>query len=172
MNFQEKYTKIHKGTLSLYATLSKANRLKCSSILVSSDNTRILAVGYNGTPSGTDNTCEYIGYKCNTCDKEIFYDDSYTENKNICKICLNELTDIVYKTKPIVVHAEANLVSYCAKKGISMENNLVYITHSPCVECAKLLVSSGISKIFYIDEYRSDEGLKLLTLCNVPYEKI
>lgn len=170
MEFKEKYIKIHIETLLSYSKLSRANRLKCSSLLVSEDNTRVLAVGYNGTPAGIDNECEdIVGYTCSNCGETLNNINDFCLSSNKCK---NYEKRPLYVTKPIVVHAEANLVSYCAKHGIRMKGNLVYITHSPCVECAKLLVSSGISKVFYLDDYRSDAGLELLSMCNIPYEKL
>ena len=60
------------------------------------------------------------------------------------------------------VHAEQNAVSYCAKKGISCENADAYITHYPCINCAKILLASGIKKIYYINNYKNDEIVDIL----------
>ena len=61
------------------------------------------------------------------------------------------------------VHAEQNAISYCAKKGISCEEADAYITHYPCLNCTKILLASGIKNIFYINDYKNDEIVKLLT---------
>ena len=61
------------------------------------------------------------------------------------------------------VHAEQNAISYCAKKGISCEDADAYVTHYPCLNCAKILLASGIKNIYYIEDYKNDEIVKLLT---------
>lgn len=60
------------------------------------------------------------------------------------------------------VHAEQNALCDCAKRGVSCDGSIVYITHYPCVICIRLLLASGISKIYYINEYKNDELVKLL----------
>lgn len=60
------------------------------------------------------------------------------------------------------IHAEANAVSYAARHGISTQGATLYCTLSPCSECAKLIISSGVTKVWYIEKYRDDSGVKLL----------
>lgn len=60
------------------------------------------------------------------------------------------------------VHAEANLISFCAKEGIPTNNTIMYSTLSPCQKCAELIIQSGISEIHYIEEYRDLEGVHTL----------
>lgn len=60
------------------------------------------------------------------------------------------------------VHAEVNAISQCAKLGISSNDTKIYITHYPCINCTKLLLSSGIKKIYYINDYKNDELVKTL----------
>lgn len=55
------------------------------------------------------------------------------------------------------VHAEQNAVSDCAKRGVSCDNSIAYITHYPCVNCMKIMTASGISSIKYINDYKNDE---------------
>ena len=69
------------------------------------------------------------------------------------------------------VHAEANLVSYCARKGIALEGATVYITLSPCRKCAELLIQARVAKIIYLKEYRINDGIELLTSCMIEVEK-
>lgn len=71
------------------------------------------------------------------------------------------------KTLPSVLHAEENLIVYAAKQGISLDQASLYITHSPCIQCAKLIYGAGIKKIEYITEYRSSEGIQFLKDCSV-----
>ena len=71
------------------------------------------------------------------------------------------------------VHAEQNALCDCAKRGVSCDGSIVYITHYPCVICIRLLLASGISRIYYINDYKNDELVKIL--CNqkgVIIEKI
>lgn len=62
------------------------------------------------------------------------------------------------------VHAEQNALCDCAKRGVSCDGSIAYITHYPCVICIRLLLASGISKIYYMNEYKNDELVELL--CN------
>ena len=66
------------------------------------------------------------------------------------------------KTLPYVVHAEINMISKLAKGTESSEGCTVFITHSPCMECAKLMYQSGISKVYYNKEYRDTSGIDFL----------
>ncbi|MBE5034481.1 dCMP deaminase family protein [Gallalistipes aquisgranensis] len=66
------------------------------------------------------------------------------------------------KTKPYVLHAEANAITKVAKSANSSEGATLYITASPCIECAKLIIQAGIKRVVYCDSYHSDEGLELL----------
>jgi dCMP deaminase len=70
------------------------------------------------------------------------------------------------------VHAEANLVSYAAKYGISLNNSSIYCTTSPCKRCAELLIQSGVKAVYYTGTYRDDSGLKLLEECGVHVERV
>jgi len=75
--------------------------------------------------------------------------------ENICE-------DENNKTKPYVLHAEANAITKVAKSGNSSENATLYITTSPCLECAKLIIQSGISRVVFSEKYRIEDGLRLL----------
>jgi len=65
-------------------------------------------------------------------------------------------------TKAEVLHAELNLICKCAKSGISLDGATLYITLSPCIECAKLILQSGIKNIIYLEEYRNLDGVEFL----------
>lgn len=93
---------------------------------------RIISIGYNGMPSGWDNNCEYV--------KE----------------------DGSLKSKPEVLHAETNAIAKLARSPESGEGATIFITHAPCLNCAKLIYQSGISTVYYETEYRSNEGLQFL----------
>lgn len=71
------------------------------------------------------------------------------------------------KTLPEVIHAEANVIAAAAKNGISTNYCVLYCTHAPCIECAKLIIQSGIKTVIYETEYRSTLGLELLNSMKV-----
>lgn len=98
---------------------------------------QILATGYNGMPSGWENVCETVEPDGNT------------------------------KTKPEVLHAETNAIAKVAQSTESSNGSILFCTHAPCIECAKLIYQSGINTVYYRDEYRSDAGLNFLKLSGV-----
>jgi len=71
------------------------------------------------------------------------------------------------KTKPYVLHAEANAISKVAKSSNSSEGATLYTTASPCIECAKLIIQAGIKRVVYSDLYHLDDGIKLLERANI-----
>ena len=75
--------------------------------------------------------------------------------ENICE-------DDLGKTKPYVLHAEANAITKVAKSANNCDGATLYVTASPCIECSKLIIQAGIKRIVYSDRYRSDDGLELL----------
>ena len=70
-------------------------------------------------------------------------------------------------TNPLVLHAESNAIMKCVKSGLSTNNAILYTTHSPCIECSKLIVQSGIKEVYYVNEYRSLDGIDFLNLSNI-----
>jgi len=75
-------------------------------------------------------------------------------------------------TKPYVLHAEANAITKVAKSGNSSEGATLYVTASPCLECSKLIIQSGIKRVVYKDEYRLTDGVDLLRRAGIEVEKI
>lgn len=133
MNYtHNKFTKTHLKTAELYSTHSRSARSKVGAVLVDENNERILMCGYNGTPPNGDNNCEYVNSK-------------------------GELI-----TKPEVVLAEENVILFCARKGISTEGKILYSTLSPCFQCAKMIITSGIKRVVYKEQYRDTSGIELL----------
>lgn len=151
----------------VYSELSYAERLKVGAIIVKDD--RVISIGYNGTPSGWSNECEEIE----------FVDDS--EDLDYAVMVAEGWTFGAYremagwtkrKTKPEVIHAEANAVAKLARSVECGEGASMYITHSPCFECAKLIYTAGIKKVFYENQYRTTEGINFLKKCNVDVEEL
>ena len=85
--------------------------------------------------------------------------------ENICE-------DDMGKTKPYVLHAEANAITKVAKSANSSEGATLYVTASPCIECAKLIIQAGIIRIVYCDDYHSEDGLELLRKVGIETVKI
>ena len=75
-------------------------------------------------------------------------------------------------TKPYVLHAEANAITKVAKSGNSSEGATLYVTASPCAECAKLIIQAGIKRVVYSEDYRLDDGLQLLRRAGIEVEKV
>lgn len=109
---------------------------------------RIISDGYNGTPTGFPNVCEYIPNI-----------DKPTTRDEIIKA--NEL-GVELHTHSYVLHAEANAITKIAKSNNSSEGATLYVTASPCMECSKLIIQSGIKRVVYSEEYRIMDGIKLL----------
>lgn len=76
------------------------------------------------------------------------------------------------QTKPYVLHAEANAITKIAKTGNSSAGATMYITASPCIECAKLIIQAGIARVVYSEDYRVDDGIELLRRAGVKVDKI
>lgn len=76
------------------------------------------------------------------------------------------------KTLPEVLHAESNMLMKLARTTGGAEGSSVFITHSPCLECAKLIYQSGVKEVYYDIEYRNDEGIKFLKKCGVEVKKL
>jgi dCMP deaminase len=75
-------------------------------------------------------------------------------------------------TKPYVLHAEANAITKVARSGNSSEGSTLYITSSPCVECAKLIIQAGIVRVVFSDNYRISDGIELLKRANIEVVQI
>ncbi len=75
-------------------------------------------------------------------------------------------------TYPYIIHAEGNMLAKLCRSTENSEGSDVYITHSPCLECSKLLYQSGIKKVYYSEEYRKREGIEFLKKVGIEVEKI
>jgi dCMP deaminase len=142
---KEKYIKAHMKVAQVYAELSTAVRLQVGCVIVK-DNT-IIGIGYNGMPSGWDNTCEIIKHT------------DFTGT-------------VVTMSKPEVLHAETNAIAKVSRSSNSTDSADLFVTHAPCLECAKLIYQSGIKSVYYRDIYRDTRGLDFLQACNIEVNKI
>lgn len=142
---QRKWVDAYLDMAERFAELSHAKRLKVGAIVVK-DN-RVISIGYNGTPAGWSNECEEI-------------------------IETHEDGGVITKTKDEVIHAEANAISKLARDGESSKNATMFLTHAPCVQCAKLIYGAGINSVYYRNSYRDENGIVFLKKCSVDVEKI
>jgi dCMP deaminase len=76
------------------------------------------------------------------------------------------------QTKPYVLHAEANAITKVAKSGNSSEGATLYVTSSPCLECAKLIIQAGIKRVVFTESYRLDDGINLLKRANIEVKQV
>jgi dCMP deaminase len=96
------------------------------------------------------------------------YNGTPEGTSNICE----ELVNGQFVTKSTVSHAEENLILYAAKKGITLENSILFITMSPCPICAKMIFGSGIKKVYYGSCYRDMTGLEYLSSVGIEHEQL
>lgn len=116
------------------AQRSTCNRLAVGAVIAR--DARVLSTGYNGPPAGM-----------NHCAHDL---TSY------------RVTGVEGPACQLAVHAEANAIAFAARFGTPTQDTEIYITHSPCVNCAKLIINSGIVRVHYAFEYRDPSGTDLL----------
>ena len=151
-----------------FAELSHARRLHVGAIVVKED--RIISIGYNGMPAGWDNDCEYTELMP-VNDSTARLDDYPL----LGTFWINgHSVDRRYRlrTKPEVLHAETNAIAKLAKSNDSGDGADIFVTHSPCVECAKLIYQSGIRRLYFGQNYRDDSGIKFLQKSGVEVIKV
>jgi dCMP deaminase len=153
---KQKFIDAYMKVASVFADLSHAKRLHVGAIVVKDD--RIISIGYNGMPSGWDNCCEDM-VECDLQEAETIEGSE------------DSVTGFKLKTKPEVLHAESNAIAKLAKSNESGDGADIFITHSPCIECAKLIYQSGIRRVFYGDNYRDDAGIRFLKASGVEVHK-
>ena len=179
----KKYHKPMMATAYIWANQSSCTRKQVGAIL--SKKGRIISNGYNGTVVGADNCCEDEVFDkvkvCPNCGHGNFWDtDAFgLEDGKHCKSCDDKYDGKNLKIKLVprlvskgsVVHAEANALTFAAKHGLKTKGCSMYITLSPCIECAKLMKQAGIKKVFYAESYREDEGVQFLLANGVKVKK-
>ena len=142
---KEKYLGTYMKVAHLFAEHSSAKRKKVGAVIVKDD--RIISIGYNGMPSGWDNTCEELKPQ------------SFPHEPALV-------------TKPEVLHAESNAIAKLAKSSESGDGASMFITCSPCIDCAKMIYQSGIKEVFYGEKYRDDAGIEFLYKCGINVREI
>jgi dCMP deaminase len=113
-------------------------------------NNRIIGIAYNGVPSKQEH--------CN----KIFSKETIAKDRELHHLWSNKNE----------LHAEQNLISYCARNGIKTEDSILFLTISPCIHCAKIILVSGIKEVYYFEEYDKDKtGIDFLIKNDVKCEK-
>ena len=156
---RQKFIDAHMKVAEIYSQLSSARRLHVGAIIVKDD--RIISIGYNGMPSGWDNNCE---------DEFICDDGEYS--RQLYPKESNQWMRYNLKTKPEVLHAETNAIAKLAKTTESGDGASIFITHAPCLDCAKLVYQSGINSVYYRNSYRNDDGINFLEKCKVKVTRV
>ena len=147
---KQKYIDAYMQTAQVFAELSHARRLHVGAIVVKED--RIISIGYNGMPAGWDNNCEdEIGH---------VFDD------------IGHIVETRLKTKPEVLHAEMNALMKLAKSTESGDGADLFITHAPCLDCAKGIFQSGISRVWFGAAYRDTTGIDFLKKSNIQVTQV
>jgi dCMP deaminase len=165
MDKEERTRKLFKDIALRFAFESHCESRKVSAIAVLDNH--IISTGINGTPKGYVNCDDYF--------KEQWMLSRKTLNEYSDWLATNEWRELHHQWSiKYEIHSEQAMVGNAAKRGISLESCDIYITLEPCQHCAKLLITCGVKRIFYINEYdKADlESKKLLQSCGIVIEKI
>lgn len=144
---KEQYLRI----AEIIAETSHCSRKKVGAVIVKEG--RIISTGYNGIPKPRKK-------ECHTFRLLEAKEQGYIVKAKNCNGCLD------------VIHAEQNAILAAAKEGISLEGSELYVTLSPCIECAKAIVMSGIKKVYFSRRYKGDPGEIYLKSLGIPVEYI
>lgn len=145
-----KFIDYYMNIAQLTAQLSYAKRLQVGAVIVKGN--QILSSGYNGMPSGWENICEI------TIPEQIDPDTRTITPEHV-------------KSKPEVLHAERNALDKVAMSNESTLGAVMFTTHAPCLECAKSIYNTGITNVYYKEEYRSNDGINFLKKTGVHVHK-
>jgi dCMP deaminase len=145
------------------AKLSYAKRRRVGCIIVK--DTQVISTGYNGTPHGFDNNCEeeQVREIENENHKQVLEEKGYDCDDSCCS---KEVT------KREVLHAESNALAKVSKSTLSAEGADMYITTCPCFDCAKLIIQSGIKRVFFSEDYRDMSGIGLLEKAGIEVKEV
>jgi dCMP deaminase len=142
---KQKFIDAYMDVAERFAKLSSAKRLQVGAIVVKDD--RIISIGYNGMPANWDNNCEF----------------EYVHPQT-------QVSELV--TRKEVLHAETNALIKLARSTESGDKASLFVTHMPCMDCAKMIYQAGINTVYYRDSYRTTEGVDFLKKSGVTVEQI
>jgi dCMP deaminase len=140
------------------ADLSYCIRGKVGAVIVKNGN--IISFGYNGTPSGFENCCEEKEYHTGFHPNENDFPEFETDNQGV---------KMRYRliTKSDVLHAEENAILKLAREGGNANGATMFCTRSVCQNCAKMVIAAGIKEFYFLEKYRTTEGLDMLEKAGV-----
>jgi dCMP deaminase len=148
---KQKYIDLYMDWARRTAELSHARRLHVGAVIVKDDT--VISYGYNGMPAGWDNNCEH--------EVVVAVVDGVPQR---------EIKELV--TRPEVLHAESNAIAKLARSHNSGVGADIFVTHAPCLDCAKLIYQSGISRVWFGDQYRDNSGIDFLQKSGIEVNKI
>jgi dCMP deaminase len=158
-----KLNKTYMDVAKRFAENSYAKRLKVGCVIVTHN---IMVPGYNGTPAGWDNNCEDKVWMDRGAggwlDPEEIMMRWPFEGEQLDSDGVIVQGRYALKTKPEVLHAEMNAIAKMLKAGFSSEGATAFVTHAPCIDCAKALHGAGIARLVYGQQYRDDTGIMFL----------
>ena len=167
---KQKFIDLYMDWADRTAQLSHAKRLQVGAVIVKDDS--VISYGYNGMPAGWDNNCEDKVWDSGAggwLDPEEF-DAKYPYEGWHEGAGRNVRYGL--KTKPEVLHAESNAIAKLAKSNNSGVGAGIFITHAPCLDCAKLIYQSGINSVLYRNSYRDTAGLEFLKKSGVDVTQV
>jgi dCMP deaminase len=148
---KQKYIDLYMDWARRAAELSHARRLHVGAVVVKDDT--VISYGYNGMPAGWDNNCE----------EEVVV-------AVVDGVPQREIKEL--RTKPEVLHAESNAIAKLARSHNSGVGADIFVTHAPCLDCAKLIYQSGISRVWFGNQYRDNSGIDFLQKSGIEVNKI
>ncbi len=158
---KQKFVDLYMDWARRVSELSHARRLHVGAVIVKDDT--VISYGYNGMPAGWDNNCEDKDWMNRDAGGWLNPDEIY---ERWPLVEYNEDAEEEYRyrlvTKPEVLHAESNAIAKLAKSSNSGLGADIFITHAPCMECAKLIFQSGIRRVYFNQNYRDDAGVEFL----------
>ena len=169
-----RYHELYMDIARRVAEMSYARRLHVGAVVVKDG--RIISMGWNGMPAGWDNNCENIEWMDRGAggwlDPEEIEAQWPFQGIYMDKDGEEYVTRYRLKTKPEVLHAESNAIAKLAKSNDSGAGADLFVTHAPCIDCAKLIYQSGVSRVFYSEDYRDASGVRFLENSGVEISKL
>lgn len=159
---KQKFIDAYMDVAERFAKLSSAKRLQVGAIIVKDD--RVISIGYNGMPAGWTNECE---------EKEYFIGNIPEKYKTDSWVFREDDGGVGrLRTKSEVIHAEANAIAKLAKSSESGDGSTMFLTHAPCIDCAKQVYAAGIKNVYYRNSYRDSLGVDFLSKCDIMVTKV
>jgi len=175
---KQKFIDLYMAWAERTAQLSHAVRLQVGAVIVKDDS--VISYGYNGMPAGWDNNCEDKEYMSVDAGGWLDPDEikeqwPFEEEPKIQWFGDDPITvtnRYKLKTKPEVLHAETNAIAKLARSTNSGLGATMFVTHAPCMECAKLIYQSGIGSVLYRNSYRDTSGVAFLEKSGVTVTQV